>query len=417
MLTNSQNRFTYAWAILVVLFIGHVVSFGIRASFGAYISPWEQDFSTGRSLVSSISMLNFVIFAISQPLAGKLNDRFGRGIVPIIGVFLVGVSLILTSSADQLWKVFIFYGVLFSLGFSGCNNAVPSAIISNWFVKKRGFALGLIMSGFAVGQLVIVPSSLFLIETYGWRSTMLALGIIMIVVVAPLFIIFLRAKPGEKGRNPYGYIESPENSLEVPQDMQEKKESLPMFSVFKMKTFWQLTIPYFICGFTDVGIIQTHFVPIAEGKGFSLATIAIAFSLIAICNTGGTIVTGHLSDIVSRTKQLAIIYAFRALTYVLFIALNQPWLFMIFAVLYGIVEMASIAPTNSLAVQLFDKFSIGAILGMVTVSHNFGGAVGSWVPGLLFDLTGSYYSVFVLSIVLLLVGATIVLRIPETRIK
>lgn len=406
---------SYAWIILVVLFIGHVVSFGIRSSFGVYISPWEQEFLASRSLVSSIAMLSFLVYCAGQLLAGKLNDSIGKGVVPAVGVFLMGVSLILTSQADQIWKVFILFGIGFSLGYAGCSNSVPSTIITNWFVKKRGFALGLIMAGFAVGQLILVPVSLFFVEKVGWRETMAALGVIIIAAVGPLFVLFLRSTPAEKGLKPYGYAGPVDHGRHAGSIRPEGDKPLSIFMVFRMRAFWQLTIPYFICGFTDGGIIQTHLIPIADGKGLAVTFVAIAFSLIAAANIAGTIVTGHLSDHISRTRQLAIIYAFRAVTYVILIVLHQPWLLLLFAVLYGVVEMASIAPTNSLAVQLFDRFSIGSILALVTVSHNVGGAAGSWIPGLLFDFTGSYYSVLVLSIVMLLAGALIALKTPEIR--
>jgi len=104
-------------------------------------------------------------------------------------------------------------------------------------------------------------------------------------------------------------------------------------------------------------------------------------------------------------------------TYLLLIILGQPWLLLVFAILYGFVEMASSAPTNSLTVQLFDGYSIGVIVGLVTVCHHIGGAVGSWVPGLMYELTGSYDSIMIISIVMLLIGAFVSLRIPENRGK
>ncbi|MCL1895091.1 MAG: MFS transporter, partial [Clostridiales bacterium] len=255
---NGEKGASYAWVILIVLFIGHAMGFGIRASFGVYVSPWEQEFLAGRSVVSSISMLSFFVFCVGQLLAGRLNDRFGKGIVPATGVFLMGASLILTSQADQIWKVVLLFGIGFSMGFAMCSNTVPSAIIANWFTRKRGFALGLIMSGFAVGQLILVPASLYYVEKVGWRGTMATLGIILIVAIGPLFVVFLRSKPEEKGLKPYGYAEQEgvgRSAGNINRDSvgTEGEKLLPAFGVFKLRVFWQLTIPYFICGFTDVG--------------------------------------------------------------------------------------------------------------------------------------------------------------------
>jgi MFS family permease len=150
--TSKQKLpFDYAWVILAVLFLAMLASFGVRASFGAYVTPWEQDFSVDRSGVTSISMLSFIVFAFAQPLEGKLNDHFGGRIVPSVSMLLVGGCLLLASQASNIWQLCIYYGVGISLGIAGCSNVIAAAIVTRWFVAKRGFALGLAVSGMAVG--------------------------------------------------------------------------------------------------------------------------------------------------------------------------------------------------------------------------------------------------------------------------
>ena len=412
--TNNRGAVLYAWLILAILFLGLLVSFGMRASFGAYLSPWESEFSVGRSLVTTISMLGFTVFAVSQPFIGKLNDHFGKSVVPTSCLILMVVSLHLTSQASHIWQIFILFGVTFSIGVSGCSNVIAGAIIANWFVEKRGFALGLATSGMAVGQLVLVPANLFIIERLGWRSTLAMLSIIILIVVGPLFIFLLRNKPEEKGMKPYGYVQS-EDGGHSGNKVPHENKSLTIISVFKHKIFWLLSIPYFICGFTDVGLIQTHLVAMSEGRGFAVSDAAFAFGLIAIANICGTIITGHLSDHFSRKRQLAVIYTVRLLTFVLLIALRHPGLLLVFAVIYGAVEMASIAPAMSLTVQVFEGYSIGTILGIISISHQLGGAVGSWVPGLMYDLTNSYFGVLILSIIMLIGAALLSLQIQEPQ--
>jgi len=219
--------------------------------------------------------------------------------------------------------------------------------------------------------------------------------------------------PSEKGLKPYGYTESADDSPQVSNEPQGRIKTLPVIRIFKHSAFWYLAIPYFLCGFTDVGIINTHLIPMVQEKGFPITSVAAAFSLISAANIGGTILTGHLSDITSRKRQLAVIYGFRAITYIFLITLQQPWLLLIFGVLYGAVEMASIAPTQSLTVSLFEGYSMGTILGVISVSHQLGGAIGSWIPGLIYDLTGSYNAVLIFSIFLLCGAALLVLRVPE----
>ena len=405
---------SYAWVILAVLFIGQAAAFGMRSSFGAYISPWEEDFSANRTLVTSISMLSFIVFAIGQPLTGKLNEQLGRGIVPTFCLFLMGTSLLLTSLADQMWQMLLLYGVGFSLGVSGCCSAVTAAIANNWFVEKRGLAFGLVLSGMAVGQLILVPANLFIIDMLGWRATAMTMSIVFMAVVGPLFIFCLRTRPEEKGLKPYGYKEPGDNDNKGSKEGETlNRNTLPVTGVLKLRAFWLMAVSYFVCGFTDVGLMQTHLIPIISLKGFPIAITALVFGLIAVFNIAGTVVSGHLSDHFSRPRLIAIVYIIRAASYVLLVFIKRPWLLIVFSLIYGSVEGASIAPTNSLIIQLFNKFSIGTVLGIIVLCHHLGGAFGSWIPGIIYDITNSYTALLTFSAFLLAGAALTVLRVKE----
>ncbi len=405
----------YAWVILIILFLGLLASFGARSSFGAYVNPWESDFSVSRTIVTSISTLSFIVYAIAQPLTGKLHDSLGGRIVPSVSIILVGLCFLLSSMANQIWQLFILYGVVLSLGVAGSSNVIVTAILSNWFKEKRGFALGLAVSGMAVGQLIIVPASLFLIESYSWRISLRIIGIIILVAIVPLMVIFVRSRPEELGLRPYGDNSKENDSPEINKQVTAPQTNTSLFSVIKLKSFWQLAIVNFICGFTDVGIIGTHLIPYTQGKNFNTATVAATLSTIAAFNIIGAIATGHFSDRYNRSRQLGIIYAARAITFIFLLSIKSSWLLIPFAVFYGSTEMATIAPINSLAVNLFEKYSIGTIVGFISLSHQLGGALGSWIPGLIYDISESYVIVFVLSAVLLIAVSLISLSIPEPR--
>ncbi|NLO96895.1 MAG: MFS transporter [Peptococcaceae bacterium] len=254
---STKLPFDYAWIILAVLFIGLMFSFGIRASFGAYITPWENNFATDRTAVASISLLSFIVYAFAQPIAGKFNDQWGRGIVPSVSLLLIGGCLLLSSLATRVWQLYLLYGIGFSLGIAGCSNVTATAILSRWFYKKKGTALGLAVAGLAVGQLIIVPATLFMMTYFSWRTTMAIFSLIILLVILPLMFCFVRSKPEELGRKPYGYDDkevfanTDNDNLKTFAKEQAKNPSI--FSVMKVKAFWYLTIPYFICGFTDVG--------------------------------------------------------------------------------------------------------------------------------------------------------------------
>jgi sugar phosphate permease len=411
-LSERALPFHYAWVVLGMVFLAQFASFGIRASFGAYVTPWETDFAVSRTAVTSISTLNFVLFAFAQPLMGKLNDQFGGRKIPTISVILVAASVILSSFSAHIWQLYLFFGIMFAFGVAGCSNVTGTAIISRWFKEKRGLAIGISSSGNAVGQLVIVPVTMYLIEQYSWRAAMTVIGIAILVIAFPLISIFIRNNPKELGMNAYGAEEQDQSDdCYVVERSLEKKPAI--IEVIKKKEFWYLFIPYSLCGFTDVGLINTHFIPFAQGKGFDTSIIALTFSIIAAFNILGTIVTGLLSDRLNRGLQLALIYMVRCLMFIFLLTIQNPKLLIIFAIFYGSTEMATIAPTNSLTVSIFSEYSIGAVIGLVAISHQIGGALGSWIPGLVYDLTGSYYPIFIFSIGLLVVAAVISSRLRD----
>ncbi|MFA7467994.1 MAG: MFS transporter [Desulfotomaculaceae bacterium] len=408
----KQLPFFYGWVVLGLSFLGLFATFGIRASFGAYVIPWEQEFATSRTTVTFISTLSLITYAAFQPIAGKLSDRYGTRLILAVSLFLAGTALVLASVANQLWQLVLLYGIVASIGLAGASNVTASAIVAHWFVEKRGLAMGLVLSGMAVGQLVVTPVSLYLIANYDWRLSMFVISLIILIIL-PVCYMFVRSKPEDIGLRPYG--EKDEAVAEQASSSSVGKiNSDSIFAVMKERAFWLLTIPYFICGFTDVGLIGTHFIPFAEEKDFPIIIIGTVMAIIASFNIVGTIGTGYLSDRLNRSKLLATIYWIRGVMFILVITAESPAALYVFAVLYGATEMASIAPTSSLCAHLFKQYSIGAVFGFVSVSHQLGAAVGSLVPGVLYDLTGSYSIVFIMSIILLWGSGLLVRLVPDT---
>ena len=417
-----QLRIHYAWVVLILAFFALLSAQGIRLSFGAFITPWEEEFETNRGIISFISFVSYAVFGLSQPYIGRLIDKYGVRKVLSFSLLLVGITTIGTFFATTPWQLMILYGVIASVGFGGASNVVGSVIIANWFVKKRGLALGLMSAGTAAGQLLLVPFSLMLIEQFGWKHTVLLLGSFLIVVVLPLISLFIRTFPFEKGLAAYGEKETVK-SKEI-HETDEKKEDISIIRLFRTKKFLFLLLPFFACGVTTSGLIDTHLIPFAQVCGFSPALTGTAVSLLAAFNILGTVVSGHLADRLSCKNMLAFLYGGRALSIaVLLIIVHESSLFtfflseshllLLFAISFGIVDFATVAPTVKLATEYFKQLSVGVVIGWLFLSHQIGSAVGSYIPGLLYDITGSYNISFVYSIILLVGAAVLSFLLPK----
>ncbi|MCY9419415.1 MFS transporter, partial [Bacillus inaquosorum] len=138
-----KRKIHYAWIIVFVTFLTLLAVQGVRLSFGAFIQHWEEEFSMDRGTILVISMLSFIVYGVSQPVIGRLVDRFGPRIILSLSTLLVGLSIFFTYLVTSPWQLFILYGIIVSLGVGGASNVASTVIVTNWFNEKRGLAFGI----------------------------------------------------------------------------------------------------------------------------------------------------------------------------------------------------------------------------------------------------------------------------------
>lgn len=414
---RERNRKTaglhYAWVILFLAFAALWASQGVRLSFGAFIRPWEEAFATDRGTLSFISMISFIVYGISQPIVGKLIDTYGTRKVLTISIGIIGVCLVLTSFVSRPWQLMLLYAIFASIGFGGASNVTTSVLVNKWFHAKKGLAFGMMEAGAGAGQMLIVPASLFLIDWFGWQQTALLQGAFLIVIVCPAILWFIRNEPTEKQLQPLGsnghHLEGHAEADDMNQ-ISEKKGP----SIFRTRLFWFLVLPFFVCGITTTGLIDTHLIPFSHDHGFSTSVTSTAVSLLAACNIAGILMSGYLADRWSSRKMLGILYLIRAVSLTILLFTHDPTILLGFAILFGLVDFATVAPTQVLAAHYFKQYSIGQVLGWIFLGHQIGSALGAYLPGVLYNATGNYNLSFIASIVLLLGASFLHVLLPET---
>lgn len=411
----------YAWIILILTFLALLAAQGVRLSFGAFMAPWEHEFSAKRSVISFIAFVSYIVFAISQPYVGRLIDKYGIRYILSCSILVIGFSTLLTFFTTNAVQLIIIYGVIASVGFGGASNVAGTMAVATWFADKKGMAMGLMSAGTAAGQLILVPLSLFLIDQLGWKTTVLVLGCFLIVFIFPLLLLFIRSNPADLHIEAYGARVS---DNEKGRQKEAPKGTLSIFQLLKRKEFLFLMLPFFVCGVTTTGLMDTHLIPFAQYCGFTPGVTGAAVSLLAGFNILGTVVSGFLADRWNCRRILAFLYGVRALTIVLLLIIvndaslfgffvTQSHLLILFAISFGIVNFATVAPTMKLAAEYFRHLSAGAVIGWIYLSHQLGSALGSFVPGVIFDLTGSYDSSFIASIILLVLASALSIMLPR----
>ncbi|WP_088105699.1 MFS transporter [Halalkalibacter urbisdiaboli] len=404
----------YGWFVLYLCFFTLLSVQGVRLSFGAFIQPWETEFNTTRGTISLIATLSFIIYGISQPILGKLIDVFGVRKILSFSTLLVGISTLLSFFVTSFWQIILLYGIISSIGFGGASNVAASVAVNQWFQRKKGLAIGILTAGMSSGQLVIVPLCLFFIEWFNWKLTVMLLGSFLITVIFPLLHFFFRTPTSGKSDCHGG-------DIRVIQDGEEsyisKNEVKKTIFIFKNRNFWLLAFPFFICGYTTTGLMDTHLIPLSHDHGFSMDVTGTAVSLLAVFNIIGTLFSGQIADYFSNRKFLFFLYLFRGLTILLLLMIDQALMLIIFAILFGLVDFATVAPTTMLASEFFRNHSLGLVLGLLSLFHQVGSALGAFLPGALYDKTGGYTVALISAIVLLFVAAFTSFVFPENKVE
>jgi sugar phosphate permease len=402
------RRRHYAWTVLALCFFAILCAQGVRLSFGAFVRPWEETFGASRGSIALIGSLSFLVYGGSQPFVGRAVDRFGIRRTLALSTLVVAAGLALSAAAQSTWQLALSYGIVASLGFGGASGVAASVAVTYWFTARRGLAFALVEAGFGAGQLLLVPTALFAVSAAGWRATLLGGAALLAAVVAPVLWRRLRDRPEDVGLEPIGGPLAP-----VAVDPASGAPAVGLRGLARSRGFWLLAAPFFVCGITTTGFVDTHLIPLAQDRGIPSGTTGLAVALLAAANVSGILASGPLADRVDNRLLLAALYGTRGLSFVVLALLVSGPALVGFAMLFGLVDFSVVAPTQSLAARYVEPRTVGLAFGCLNAVHQLGSAVGAWLPGVAFDRTGSYDNVLVVSIVVLAAAALTCLTLPR----
>ena len=378
----------YGWFVLVLSFVVRAWSTGLTYSMGVFLIPLCSYFGWQLSEAALAPALGLLIYAISQPVIGRLVDSIGPKRVIILGLSAVSAGFLLLPYTQSLQQLYLFYGVLGGFGI-GATVPVPTAVlVTNWFKTMRGLAVGLTNAGIGIGVPALVPLSSWLIVNFGWRDAFMTLGIFTVLIL--LLTLLIRNAPVEDASKP----------------TVAEEFSTPITAIIRSGLFWKLLIPYTVCGFT-VYFAGIHLIPLAVMNGISQSDASIAVAWMGVVMAVGLIIAGPMVDVFGGRGVLIMSYLVRSMIMPLLLGRLDITGLYIFASVFGFVELATIPATVIFCRKFFGAGSMGIAYGLVFMGHQLGGAASVLVGGLAATLTGSYSHIIILSSLLALMAAGI----------
>ncbi|HXU87336.1 MAG TPA: MFS transporter [Methylomirabilota bacterium] len=405
--------FFYGWVITGVSALGNTLAWSVRSTFALFYVALLQEFGWGRAETALGYSLSWLFLLLFSPLAGRLNDRFGPRVVVPVGGVLLSAGLALTGRAEALWQYYAAFGVLVAAGIAFI--MMPAAaVISEWFVRSRGAAMGIISAGSSLSAFVFYPLNAWLIASFGWRRALDVYSLIVFLGVAPLGALLYRRHPVDVGATPLGMnaaLREPPAHAEPIADLRD----LTLGAALRTYQLWALFAMWAL-GVIGYQIMTTHQVAHALAHGFERATIAWAFGLSGVFTAVGNVLGGFLSDRWGREWVFSLGSAIGVLGIWCFSIITGPHdlsLLLIY-VAAGLGFGMRISLLTAIPADLFAGRHFGAILGFTNGGGGLGGFIGPFLAGYLFDRTGNYDVAFAVS-ALAIVGAAVAVWIAAPR--
>ena len=388
-ISQIRDRFFYGWVVVVAIIASGFIMAGVNSSFGVFFKSFEVTFGMTRATTSAILSGRMAFSCVFAFLGGWAIDRYGPRIVYSIMGSFIGLSLILTSQATAAWQLFITYSLLLAIGI-GASYVVMTSTILRWFDRKRGLALGISGSGAGLGITFVAPLAAFLIDSFEWRNALIILGGIAWLVILPISQL-MKKDPYEVGVSPDGNTLG-YRTTEVEQSTTPPSK-LPLLQMFRVRSFWSFLLIWMFMAFSS-SFVMTHIVPHAIDLGFSAVESATILSLMGIAIIAGRLIAGIITDKLSA-KAVAVICSLLQSAVLLWLIWGQElWMLYLFGLVHGFTLGGFGTAITVLIGRTFGLDDIGKVLGVLEIGIFIGAAIGSFLGGLIFDVSNSYTVAF-----------------------
>jgi MFS transporter, OFA family, oxalate/formate antiporter len=405
-LVSKKHRFFYGYIILGAAFLLQLIVNGCGSYvFSLFVNPLQTDFGWSRGDIMFALIVYNLVMAAASPFVGRIVDRYGVKWLLAFGALTYGVGLIMLGFMSSLWQFNLLWGII-GIGNTAVGFIPTTALIFNWFKKRRGLAVGIMGAGVGAGGFIMSPVVGYLIPKMGWRDTYYILGIIMAAILIPLALFIFRSKPSDMGFNQDGVedadVEKGNGKAVTGGHGVAHAKGIPEGGMTLKQTmtttaFWLAVVGFLSFGFSQSAIFQNH-APHLRDVGFDAGVAAIAVSACGFGSTFGKFSFGLLCDWIKPKYTLIIGIGLEMIATFILMGINKDSpiaLVYLYAVIYGFGVGCWLPSLSLITSTTFGLAYYGSVFGILNLVHQLGNSFGPYTAGVIFDSTGSYYWAFV----------------------
>jgi len=386
---STLRRFPYHWIVLAGAALGLTVSYAplLMFTFGVFLKPLAAEFGWQRGPAAAIVSFTVIAQALLLPFLGSVVDRVGARQVLLPSLAGLGlVTLLLSIMPSEIWMWYAVFVLIVPVVGAGSGGLVYTRIITSWFDRRRGIALGITISGIGLGAMIFPPVTQMIIDAYSWRAAYVVLGGAALIIGLPIVAITLRNTPEEMGyAQDYGRLDPDHNG-----EASAPQKGLSLQEARRLPSFWLIVSAIFLIGITITGSM-VHLASMLTDRGIDAQTAATMVGVLGGASMISRIFVGILFDRFFAPR-VAVLFTAAALISSLILASGSDavWLGFAAATLLGLGLGAEIDFMAYLVGRYFGAMHFGAIYGVLLAVFNIGAGVGAAAIGFAFDAFGSY---------------------------
>jgi len=401
------------WRVVGAAFTAQLVSTGVTfAAFGVFVIPLSEAFDAPRGRLGLALSIAFLVMGGMGPLIGRWLDRGLARAVMVSGVAITSAGLQAMSRANELWQLALCFCGVVALGGALFGPTASTTLVANWFVRRRGLALGIAVGGATVASFVAPPLAAFLIDRVGWRGAFVVFAVGALAIGVPIFYAWAIARPERVGQLPDG---EPRPALAEADDASAPAPAfMATGELLRDARLWLIAVGFGLV-FTSPIVMILALVPFGEDLGYSRQNAAYFFSAMAPFSLLGKIVFGALADRIPTRLAIWVVVLGNAAVWALLYTDPAYPLFLAVGALYG-VGIGATAPLHGVVLGLcFGRAAFGRASGIGGLASLPLIAGAPALAGYLYDTTGGYHSTFVVQIGVLLLGGVLLslVRVPR----